>query len=142
MLNSSHMAKDFFHAAVRHALELDGWHISKDPFTFRYGETSFEIDLKAERLIAAERDNEQIAVEVKSFISRSDSNEFHAALGQYLAYHYALGQVEPTRTLFLAVPKDTFESFFQRQFAREIVALHKLRILVYNPFTEVIESWH
>jgi XisH protein len=75
------MARDFFHAAVRHALELDGWHISKDPF--RYGETSFEIDLKAERLIAAERDNEQIAVEVKSFISRSDSNEFHAALGQY-----------------------------------------------------------
>ncbi len=136
------MAKDLFHQIVRHALEKDGWKITKDPFAFRYGETSFEIDLGAERLIAAERENMLIAVEIKSFIQPSTSNEFHAALGQYLAYHYALGQFEPERLLYLAVPKDTYQSFFQRQFAREIVALHKLRILVYNQQTEVIETWY
>jgi Holliday junction resolvase-like predicted endonuclease len=136
------MARDLFHQAVRHALENDGWIITKDPFSFRYGETSFEVDLAAQRLIAAERKDQRIAVEVKSFIQPSASNEFHAALGQYLAYHHALSRYDPSRVLYLAVPRDTFETFFQRQFNQEIVALHKLRILVYNQFTEVVEAWH
>jgi XisH protein len=136
------MARDLFHQAVRHALENDGWKITKDPFSFRYGETSFEIDLATERLIAAERKDQRIAVEVKSFIQPSASNEFHASLGQYLAYHFALAQHDPTRTLYLAVPRDTYHTFFQRRFNQEIVALHKIRILVYNQFTEVIEAWH
>lgn len=136
------MARDFFHEAVKIALEKDNWIITNDPFSFRYGETSFEIDLGAERLIAAERENTRIAIEIKSFTQRSASNEFHTALGQYLAYHHALSHFEPTRVLFLAVPIDAYNGFFQRPFAQEMIALHKLRLIVYNPVEEVIEAWH
>jgi Holliday junction resolvase-like predicted endonuclease len=135
------MARDLFHHIVRAALEKEGWTITDDPFAFRYGETNFEIDLGAERLIAAEKDNQQIAIEIKTFSTRSASNEFHTALGQYLSYLYALAQIEPQRVLFLAVPYDAYVSFFQRPFAKEMVALHKIRLIVYNPVIEVIELW-
>ena len=43
-----------------------------------------EIDLGAEQLIAAQKDNILIAVEVKSFLSPSTTSEFHLGLGQFL----------------------------------------------------------
>jgi hypothetical protein len=51
------------------------------------------IDLAAEKLIAAEREGEKIAVEVKSFLERSSAiSEFHTALGQFINYRGAPGQ--------------------------------------------------
>lgn len=79
--------KDQFHEAVKHALEKDGWLITHDPFTIQISEAvKLKIDLGAESTIAAQRDLEKIAIEIKSFISDSDISEFHAALGQYLNY--------------------------------------------------------
>jgi Holliday junction resolvase-like predicted endonuclease len=62
------MAKDRFHTIVRLALEKAGWVITHDPYEIRVGEVDFEIDLAAEMLLAAEKDNQRIAVEIKSFI--------------------------------------------------------------------------
>ncbi len=45
-----------------------------------------QIDLGAERLIAAQKQDERIAVEIKSFIAPSAIYEFHTALGQSLNY--------------------------------------------------------
>lgn len=36
---------------------------------------------------------------------------FHAALGQYLNYIQALEDKEPDRTLYLAVPFETYDDF-------------------------------
>ncbi|MEB3229940.1 MAG: element excision factor XisH family protein [Leptolyngbyaceae bacterium] len=47
-------------------------------------EVDFEIDLAAETLIAAVRQQEKIAVEGKSFIASSNISDFHTALGQFL----------------------------------------------------------
>lgn len=62
------MVKDRFHDAVRTALEKDGWTITADPYELSVGGVDFEIDLAAE-MLAAERSGEQIAVEVKSFMT-------------------------------------------------------------------------
>jgi hypothetical protein len=65
-------AKDFFHNAVRLALEKDNWLITHDPLSFELTEkVKVRIDLGAEKLITAEKDNQKIAVEVKSFIDNS-----------------------------------------------------------------------
>lgn len=90
-------AKDFFHNTVRHALEKDGWTITNDPLHLRYGLADVYIDLGAEKLLAAERGNEKIAVEVKSFLSGSAISEFHKALGQFLNYRIILESEEPQR---------------------------------------------
>ncbi len=50
----------------------------------------FFVDLGAERLLAAQKQGQQIAVEVKSFVGASEVTEFHLALGQTLNYRLAL----------------------------------------------------
>jgi len=62
------MAKDLYHNAVRHGLERKGWTITHDPLEIDFGEVLLKIDLGAEQLIAAEKQDEKIAVEIKSFL--------------------------------------------------------------------------
>ena len=83
-------AKDFFHKSVRVALEKDGWTITHDPLKIKIEELKFEIDLGAEKIIRAEKKNEKIAIEVKSFLHPSFITDFHRALGQYLDYRVGL----------------------------------------------------
>ena len=64
-------AKDRFHFAVKRALEKEQWIVTDDPFRMEVGGTKFEIDLGAEQLLAANRGEEKIAVEIKSFLSDS-----------------------------------------------------------------------
>ena len=78
------------------------------------GQDSPKIDLGAESTIAAQRNQEKIAIEITSFITDSDISEFHAALGQYLNDIQALEDKEPDRTFHLAVPLKTYDDFFQQ----------------------------
>lgn len=65
-------------------------------------------------MIAAERGNEKIAVEIKSFAGQSPVSEFHKALGQYENYRSSLEELDPVRTIWLAVPEKAWNDFFQR----------------------------
>jgi hypothetical protein len=134
------MAKDRFHNAVRAALEKEGWTITADPYELSVGDVDFEIDLAAE-MLAAERASEKIAVEIKSFIGRSNVADFHTALGQFINYQFALEEFEPQRKLYLAVPEAIFNSFFQRRFVRSVVERTLIRLLIYDELQEVIRQW-
>lgn len=135
------MAKDFFHDVVRDALVADGWQLTHDPFPIDYGDVQMQIDLGAERLLAAERGAEKIAVEVKSFMSPSAISEFHTAVGQYLNYRRALRAQEPKRALYLAVPSQTYDEFFRLRFIQEGVAEYQVLLLVYAPNKRKVEQW-
>jgi hypothetical protein len=134
-------AKDLFHDAVKQALLKEQWVITADPLTIKIEGVRFEIDLAAEKVFAAEKAGRKIAVEVKSFLSNSALTEFHAALGQFLNYRLALQMNEPDRTLYLAVPFDTFDTFFQERFVQEAVRLYQLKLVVYEPIKEVFIEW-
>ncbi len=134
-------AKDLFHDAVRQALLKERWVITADPLKIKIEGVKFEIDLAAEKVFAAEKAGQKIAVEVKSFLSNSALTDFHAALGQFLNYRLALQMSEPDRTLYLAVPFDTFDTFFQERFVRESVRLYQLKLVVYDPVKEVVIEW-
>jgi XisH protein len=137
------MARDIFHEAVRHALEREGWRISADPLTFTFpGKVTLQIDLGAERVLALERGLERIAVEVKTFVGLSQISELHSAIGQYRNYLSALDLRDPHRRLFLAVPVTVFNTFFQLEFVRYTLQRNQVNVLVYDPETEVIVSWH
>ncbi|WP_365972795.1 element excision factor XisH family protein [Moorena sp. SIO4G3] len=58
--------------------------ITKDPLYIKVGGSEMYIDLAAEQLIAAQKDDQSIAVEIKSFLQESEMSEFHVALGQCL----------------------------------------------------------
>lgn len=134
-------AKDIYHRAVRSALEKEGWQVTDDPLSIKYEEVPLYVDLGAERLIAAERGLEKISVEVKCFLSDSAISEFHTALGQYLNYRMVLSEIQPERTLYLAVPLDAYESFLSRRFAQKEIATHSLKLMVYNPEEKETVLW-
>ncbi|MBN3910223.1 MAG: XisH family protein [Nostoc sp. NMS1] len=135
------MAKDLFHQAVKQALIKDGWTITSDPLIIRIERVKLEIDLAAEKVFAAEKDEQKIAVEVKSFINPSVITDFHNALGQFLNYRLALEMTEPDRILYLAVPIDIFNTFFQERFTQAAISQYALKIIVYKPNTEEIIEW-
>jgi XisH protein len=136
------MAKDRFHDQVKTALIKDYWLITHDPFSIQVSEAvKLKIDLGAENTIAAQRDREKIAVEIKSFITDSDISEFHAALGQYLNYIQALEDKEPDRILYLAVPIETYSDFFQIPFVQKSLKRHGINLVIYDPIKEEIKEW-
>ena len=130
------MAKDLFHQTVKQALIKEGWTITQDPLTIRIDRVRLEIDLGSEKVFAAEKDGQKIAVEIKSFINPSNVNDFHNALGQFLSYRLALQMTEPQRVLYLAVPIDIFNTFFQERFTKAAIRKYALNIIACNPNQE------
>lgn len=134
-------AKDLFHDTVKTALERDRWTITDEHLFIQVEDVDFYIDLAADRLLAAERTGQKIAVEIKSFLGASDVTEFHLALGQFLNYRSALRLTEPERTLYLAVPEDVYDEFFRRRFIQRAIEEHQLKLLIFNPEREEIVRW-
>jgi hypothetical protein len=134
-------AKDKFHEEVKRALLKERWTVTADPLRFDYGGAYFQVDLAADRLLAAERDGEKIAIEIKSFLNPSTVTDFYGAVGQYLCYRLAMAQVEPDRRLFLAVPVRPYQTFFQTQFPQLAVDEFKISLIVYDAEQEVIIQW-
>lgn len=133
--------KDIFHDAVKNSLIKDGWKITHDPLFIQFGGVELYIDLGAEEIIAAEKDGQKIAVEIKSFIAASVVAEFHKALGQFLNYRVALEDQDPDRILYLAVPLDTYKAFFTLEFSQIVIQRFQLRLIVYDVEKEVIVKW-
>jgi hypothetical protein len=135
------MAKDVFHDVVKQALIKDGWEITDDPYRLSVGGVEMAIDLGATLIGAAQQDGTKIAVEVKSFIGKSSISEFHTAHGQFLDYYGALEDYEPDRILYLAVPLNTYKTFFQLSFTQKMVKRSQLKLVIYDPDNEVIVQW-
>lgn len=134
-------ARDLFHNTVKTAIEKDGWTITEEHLFIQVEDVDFYIDLTADKILAAEKTGQKIAVEIKSFLGASDVTEFHLALGQFLNYRSALTLIEPDRTLYLAVPEDVYNEFFRRRFIQRAIGEHKLKLLIFNPAKEEIIEW-
>lgn len=134
-------AKDLFHNCVRNALVKDGWIITDDPLRLEVDDKNLFIDLGAERIIVAEKGSEKIAVEIKSFIGRSEVNDLENALGQFILYQDVLEEDEPERQLFLAVRQRVFESIFTHRIGQILLRKKRLKLLVFDETTEEILQW-
>lgn len=132
---------DLYHHAVRRALIRDGWTITHDPLILPFGETDVYVDLGAEMPLAAERDGERIAVEVKTFGGRSGVADLEQALGQYRLYRFLLRQNDPARALYLAVTEEVFAATFDKSIVRDLMTSEDVRLLVFNPVAEEIQRW-
>ncbi|MEC4984817.1 MAG: XisH family protein, partial [Oscillatoria sp. PMC 1076.18] len=121
-------ARDLFHQVVKNALKKDGWQITHDPLSISFGGVDMSIDLGAEKLIGAQKENQEIAVEIKSFLAQSSAvYDFHIALGQFINYRGALKREEPKRVLYLAVPTIAYNNFFQLEFPKLMIEENKVK---------------
>ena len=131
--------KDTYHYLVKSALIREGWKISHDPYLLK-SDPKLSIDLGAERIIAAEKNCDKIAVEVKSFITDSQVTELEKAIGQYGIYEELLKIQEPDRELYLAVPIDAFDNIFSRQVGKIAVKKFNLKLIIFS-FSESDLQW-
>lgn len=134
-------ARDTIHDAVVRALQKDGWTITEDPLTLEFGDTYLFVDVGAERTVSAERAEEKIAVEVKSFGSKSKVTDLQQALGQFLLYRSILSRVEPERALYLAVSSDTYDQVFDKPVGHAVREDTGLQLVVVNLISEEVVSW-
>lgn len=134
-------AKDIYHDTVKRALIKDGWTITHDPLKLDWGDTDLYVDLGTERIVAAEKGEHRIAVEIKSFVSASQIHDLEEALGQYVLYHDILSEVEPQRSLYLAVPEKILREVFDKAVGRLMLKNNRAQLVVFDPRKEVIVTW-
>lgn len=134
-------ARDIYHNNVKNALIKDGWTITHDPYTLTFGQKDVFVDLGAEKILAAEKGQEKIAVEIKSFHGASDIHDLEIAVGQYIFYRSLLARFEPDRKLFLAVPESVFISTLNEPIARPVIEDLAISLIAFDPKKEVIVKW-
>ncbi len=134
-------ARDKYHDCVCNALIKDGWTITNDPYTLKWGTKDLFVDLGAERVLAAEKGSKKIAVEIKSFIGQSEMADLEQALGQYTLYRAILSQQEPDRQLFLAVPEHAMHDVFEEPIGELLLASGLTRLFAFSILKEEIIRW-
>ena len=135
------MAKDIIHIPVRNALEKQQWTITDDQYTMVYAEFTMYADLAAERMIAAERGTEKIAVEIKSFIGRSAVQDVKEALGPYIMYRTNLSELESDRKLYLAISTKAYHDIFSLEAVQLLVKRFSIPIIVVEIEREEVVAW-
>lgn len=132
---------DFYHNVVRVALIKDGWTITHDPFTIEFEDLTLYADLAAQRIIAAERRQEKIAVEIKQIRGPSPVTELERAIGQYYLYLTFIAKQESDRSLYLAIPESIYDNFFQRPSIKVFITERQISFFVFSPEREEIVKW-
>ncbi|MBT9585913.1 XisH family protein [bacterium] len=134
-------ARDLYHQVVRRALQQDGWSITHDPYTLSVGGRNVFVDLGAERLLAASKGSDLIAVEIKAFSGPSELASLEQALGQYVLYRSLLRKIEPERRLVLAITQITYDTTFAEPIARPVLDELRLDLLTFDPGKERVVKW-
>ena len=133
--------RDLYHGTVIKALTDDGWTITDNPLHLSYGGRNLEVDLGAELPIGAAKGQQRIAVEVKSFIGKSEVVDLEDALGQYLLYRTLLQRLDPERELVLAVSVLAYEGIFSEPLGQLIIEAYALRLLVFDDIEQKVLQW-
>jgi hypothetical protein len=135
-------ARDYYHDIVCHALQKDGWTITHDPYRIKLarGKNLF-VDLGAEKLIAAEKGRDKIAIEIKSFRGASEMKDLEEAIGQFVLYERLLTRYEPERKLYLAVPENVIKSVFEEEAGQVLLEDEILRLLTFDTTKEEVLKW-
>lgn len=133
--------KDAIHDAVKNALIKDGWTITSEHFELKFEERRLYVDLAAQRPVVAEKGDEKIVVEIKTFVGASLMNDLENAVGQYNVYLTFLEILEPVRKLFLAITDVIFYNFFQEKAVQLVINRFKISLLVVDVEKEEVVRW-
>lgn len=135
------MAKDKYHNQVKEALINEGWSITADPYYIVTPFLNYPVDLGAEKIFSANKNNQKIAVEVKCFLGDSLPNEFHTALGQYLDYEAGMEEQEPDRKVYLAIPLKAWQQIQKIPLLMKVLDKYNVNLIIYEPISKTIITW-
>lgn len=135
--------RDKIHQIIIEALEKDGWTITHDPFRVKLEKNgkAVEMDLGAEKFVEAKRDNDEIVIEIKSFLDLSLLNDLYDALGKYLSYRSILRQKNIERDLFLAISTITHYRIKQSSVIHTILEDYDVNLVIIDLNTITVKEW-
>lgn len=131
---------DACHYQVVNALAKIGWLVDPTPLhiTDSFG-NDFFVDLTAVRP-ADESGSLEIAVEVKCFALPKKTPELHRAIGQCIVYQGILTREGYTLPVYLAVPMDTFQKYFNDALLA-VLNSHGIRLIEIDIEKEAVVQW-
>jgi len=135
------MARDKIHYQVRQALEKEGWQITADPYYIPVGNLTLEVDLEAEKVFEAEKEGENILVEIKTFNRPSILNAFYEAYGQYDFYRDALTDNNIEKPIYLALSIVAYNRIKAIPFLMKRISQHQIKLIVVDIHTKSILQW-
>ncbi len=133
--------RDSDHELVVEALEREGWTITDDPLVLPYGGKEVYVDLGAERVLGAVKEDRRIAVEIKTFIGPSDVHDLEMAIGQYNLYRDILSETDPDRSLYLAIPIHARKGIFSDPLGHLVIERQQMQIIVFGVSPEEDLQW-
>jgi len=133
-------AKDIYHDAVKNALIKDGWTITADPYYIIYKKLRLIADLGAERSLSAQKGNDKIVIEIKSFLNPSFIYDLERAVGQYIIYRNFLNKTAPDHQIYLALNQRVYRSNFDDTI-EIIINENQIKLIIVDTDKEVITQW-
>ena len=92
-------------------------------------------------MLIAEKENQKIAIEIKSFVGTSEVEDLKNALGQYVLYEKIIKRQLLDRTLYLAIREATYNNLFRQEIGQILLEEKTLKLIIFNPEKEVITQW-
>lgn len=127
---------------IIHALEKDGWLITHQPFAIRIDKTRGGYIFADIRLHKPQTGQSAIVVEVKCFEStRTFLDEFYHAVGQYIVYRNALLLNDISSPVYLAIPSNVFQNFFQQALIKAVLRNTRINLVVIDLEKEELAQW-
>jgi XisH protein len=134
--------RDSIHDSVKAALVKAGWLVTADPYVISYGERFLFVDLGAENsLIGAVQGDKQIAIEIKELCGRSIIAELEQVIGQYVLYQLLLTQVDPERSVYLAITTEVYDDLFQEPIGKLVLRDLPLKLVVVSIELQEVSQW-
>ena len=91
--------------------------------------------------MAAERGTEKIAVEINSFVRKSDMKDLEDAVGQFVLYARLMQRYYPEHRLYLAVPEEVRRGVFEEEAGQALLEDGVVRLFSSDPAQEVVVQW-
>jgi hypothetical protein len=135
--------RDDLHFPARRALEKDGWQITHDPLPLYLQGVWLKADLGGARYMAATNGERRIAVEVKDFADESVTSELERMIGQMMLYQWALDEVDPKRTLWLAINQTVYDEYVldETSLFHAVIRRFNVNLRVVDQLREEILQW-
>jgi len=141
--------RDSIHLIVRQSLVKDGWEITDDPYVISYGERFLFVDLGATdtrnidqgKFLAAKRQEQKIAVEIKELRGKSIIKELEQAIGQYVLYKLLINKIEPERTIYLAITDIIYDEIFSEPIGELVINDLPLNLIVIDSAKLEVSQW-
>jgi hypothetical protein len=130
---------DDCHSQIVRALEKDGWTVEPNPIQVNTEEHYYYIDIEASRRVNGNHQTILLA-EVKCFPDPRTTLQIYIALGQYIAYRAILKEIGRSTSLYLAIPDEVYETFFEVAIKSAIRDNH-IKLLIVNLAMEEIVQW-